>query len=88
MKKPEASKEEVLALLDIIDGGVAPLDSRLKAIKRLEYILGRDILNTKEFRRIRDEWSATAATAPPERAEKPVGPKTKRTRHTPTRRIR
>ncbi len=57
MVKVMADKAEVLALLDIIDGGEAPLDSRLKAIKRLEYILGRDILNTRDFKRIRDEYA-------------------------------
>jgi hypothetical protein len=57
MKKPPADRAEVLALLDIIDGGEAPLESRLKAIKRLEFILDRDILNTKEFKRIRDEYA-------------------------------
>ncbi len=57
MVKVIADKTEILALLDIIDGGEAPLDSRLKAIKRLEFILDRDILNTKEFKRIRDEYA-------------------------------
>jgi hypothetical protein len=57
MVKVLADKAEVLGLLEIIDGDSAPLDSKLLAIKRLEYILGRPILNTKEFKRIRDEFT-------------------------------
>jgi hypothetical protein len=57
MVKILADKAEVLGLLEIIDGDSAPLDSKLLAIKRLEYILGRDITGTKEFRKIRDEFT-------------------------------
>ncbi len=59
MKKPEADKAEVLALLDIIDGD-APSESKVLAIKRLEHILDRPILNTKQFRGIRDEYEKGA----------------------------
>jgi hypothetical protein len=91
MVKVIADKAEVLALLDIIDVGEAPLDSRLKAIKRLEYILGRDILNTKDFKRIKDEFSKPVAENPettiPDTkfgAETSVERKTKRGRYSPT----
>jgi hypothetical protein len=57
MTKHEPDKAEVLGLLEIIDGDGAPLGSKLLAIRRLEYILGRPILNTKEFKRIRDEFT-------------------------------
>jgi hypothetical protein len=60
MTKHEPDKQEVLALLDIIDGGAAPLESKLTAIKRIEYILGRPLLNTKEFKKLRDEYTKGA----------------------------
>jgi hypothetical protein len=66
------------------------------ALKRLEYILGKPILNTKEFKRLRDEFTKpddskpeTDATMPSERAESHVEPKTRRTSHNPpTRKVR
>lgn len=60
MTKHEADKEEVLALLDIIDGNDAPTESKVLALKRLEYILGRPILNTKGFKLVRDEYTKGA----------------------------
>ena len=84
-------KQEVLALLDIIDGDTAPLDSKISAIKRLEYILGRPILNTKEFKRIKDEFTTgaeesrgEAVTIPFKAPEKPKVARTKRGGYTPT----
>ena len=90
MKRPDADKAEVLALLDIIDGD-APSDSKVLAIKRLEHILDRPILNTKQFRGIRDEFangsqnrSVDGRSDPPGRAETHAEPKTKRGGYPPT----
>jgi len=49
-------REEVLMLIDLIEAAMVPVESKLKAIKRLEIILGRDIPGTKMFRKIRDEY--------------------------------
>ncbi len=57
MVKTIADKEEVLALLDIVDGDSAPIESKILALERLEYILGRPLLNTKEFKKLRDEYT-------------------------------
>lgn len=91
MTKHEPDRQEVIMLIDLIEAPYAPVESKLKAIKRLEYITGRDIPGTKEFRRIRDEYtkpvvdkSETALHVPAERSETHVETKTKRTRHTPT----
>jgi hypothetical protein len=45
-----------LMLIDLIEAPTVPVESKLKAVKRLEYITGRDIPNTKAFRILRDEF--------------------------------
>lgn len=49
-------RQEVLMLIDLVEAPFAPVESKLRAIKRLEYVLGRDIPGTKSFRKIRDEY--------------------------------
>jgi hypothetical protein len=49
-------RQEVLMLIDLIEAPFVPVESKLKAVKRLEYITGRDIPGTKMFRRIRDAY--------------------------------
>jgi hypothetical protein len=49
-------RQEVLMLIDLIEAPFVPVESKLKAVKRLEYITGRDIPGTKMFRKIRDEY--------------------------------
>lgn len=56
MIKHEADRQEVIMLIDLIEAPYAPVESKLKAIKRLEHITGRDIPGTKEFRRVREEY--------------------------------
>ena len=49
-------REEVLMLIDFIESDVYPVEGKLKAIKRLETITGRDLPGTKAFRKLRDEY--------------------------------
>jgi hypothetical protein len=91
MVKVIVDRQEVIMLIDLIEAPFAPVDSKMKAIKRLEYILGRDIPGTKEFRKIRDEFTKpvddkpeTNATIGKFGAESHVGRKTKHTPSHPT----
>ena len=43
-------------LIDFIESDVYPVEGKLKAIKRLETITGRDLPGTKAFRKLRDEY--------------------------------
>jgi hypothetical protein len=49
-------RQEVLMLIDLIEAVMVPVESKLKAIKRLEIITGRDLPGTKAFRKLRDEY--------------------------------
>ena len=49
-------REEVLMLIDMIEGPFVQPDSKLRAVKRLEHITGIDIPGTKIFRKIRDAY--------------------------------
>jgi hypothetical protein len=49
-------REEVLQLIAMVENPEMDVDTKLKAIKRLEYITGRPLPGTKAFRKIRDEY--------------------------------
>jgi len=77
-------REEVLMLIDLIEAAMVPVESKLKAIKRLEIILGRDIPGTKMFRKIRDAYLSgkeneleTPDEIPVKRCRKPVAARTR-----------
>jgi hypothetical protein len=57
MVKIVNDRQEVLALINAIESPHVPVESKLKAIGRLEHILGREISGTKEFKKIRDEYA-------------------------------
>ena len=56
MVKHVVDRQEVFMLIDMIEGQFVHPDSKLRAVKRLEYITGIDIPGTKMFRKIRDEY--------------------------------
>lgn len=77
-------RQEVLMLIDLIEAPFVPVESKLKAIKRLEYITGMDIPGTRAFRKIRDmyihreeETLQTDATMVKIGAEKPAKARTR-----------
>ena len=77
-------REEVLMLIDMIEGQFVRPDSKLRAVKRLEYITGIDIPGTKMFRKIRDAYLsgkenelATPDEIPAKRCRKPVAARTR-----------
>jgi hypothetical protein len=77
-------RQEVLMLIDLIEAPFVPVESKLKAVKRLEYITGIDIPGTKMFRKIRDAYLsgkenelATPDEIPVKRCGKPVAARTR-----------
>jgi hypothetical protein len=56
MVKHIVDRQEVFMLIDMIEGPFVHPDSKLRAVKRLEYITGIDIPGTKMFRKIRDAY--------------------------------
>ena len=84
MVKHIVDRQEVFMLIDMVEAPFVPVESKLRAVKRLEYITGIDIPGTKMFRKIRDAYLSgkeneleTPDEIPVKRCRKPVAARTK-----------
>jgi len=85
MVKHIVDRQEVFMLIDMVEAPFVPVESKLRAVKRLEYITGIDIPGTKMFRKIRDAYLsgkenelATPDEIPAKRCRKPVAERTRK----------